>query len=114
MRRAILGAVVGAALAVAVAGLFGHSSEVLAQRITGYPPTIGGSNLIAVPSPMGDKGQLITVIDTQAHTVAVYGIDQPSGKITLRSVRNISWDLQMMYFNSDNPSPAEIRSQLGR
>jgi hypothetical protein len=114
MRRAILGAVVGAALAVAAVVFFDHASEVLAQRVTTYPPAIGGSDLIAVPSTAGDKGQLLTVIDARNHTIGVYGIEPSSGKITLRSVRNISWDLEMMEFNSDTPSPKQIRSQLGR
>jgi hypothetical protein len=63
-------------------------------------------------APLGDKAQILTVVDPRQRTVAVYHIDLGSGKITLRSARNIHWDLQMTEFNSDNPSPREIRLQL--
>jgi hypothetical protein len=34
------------------------------------------------------------------------------GDITLKSVRNIHWDLQMVEFNTEAPLPREIRSML--
>ena len=111
MRRAILGTLVGAGLVALAVGLFNPRGEVLAQRPVTYPPTNGG-DLIAVPSSMGEKGQMLTVIDPRQRTIGVYTIDPASGKIALRSVRNILWDLQMADFNSDNPLPREIRLQL--
>jgi hypothetical protein len=114
MKRAILGSLLGAGLVVAAAGLFGQRSEVFAQKTAAYQP-IGsgsGSDLIAFPTPWGDKGQVLTVVDPRQQTIAIYAIDLPSGKISLRSVRAIRWDLQMMDFNGDNPLPREIRLQL--
>jgi hypothetical protein len=111
MRRALLGALVGAGLVAILIGLVDQHGEVLAQRVT-YPPAGPGGELIAVPTPMGDKGQMVTVIDPRLQTIGVYAIDLPSGKISLRSVRNIHWDLQMTDFNTDNPLPREIRLQL--
>ena len=76
------------------------------------PNPVGGSELIAVPSPMGDKGQMLTVLDPHQQTMGVYWIEAGTGKITLRSVRNIRFDLMMTDFNGDNPLPREIRLQL--
>jgi hypothetical protein len=45
--------------------------------------------------------------------MSVYGIDPATGEISLRSVRNVRWDLQMDEYNGTNPSPREIRSLLG-
>jgi len=65
-----------------------------------------------VPTPLGDKGQLLTVIDPRQQVMGVYHIELASGKITLRSARNLRWDLspQMTYLNNDPPLPQEIRA----
>ena len=63
-------------------------------------------------APAGEKSQLITVLDPRQHVMCVYHVDLATGKIALRSVRNIHWDLQMMYLNNESPLPLEIRSLL--
>ena len=124
MKRAILGLLVGACVVTLAVGLLDRRQEAAAQHPftqTAYsqPAPQGGSpvygsggELIAVPTPMGDKGQLLTVIDPRQQTMGVYWIEAGTGKITLRSVRNIRFDLMMMDFNGDNPLPREIRAQL--
>ena len=61
---------------------------------------------------MGDTRQQLTVIDPQVHVVSVYHIELATGEISLKSVRNIHWDLQMSEFDGVNPLPREIRSLL--
>jgi hypothetical protein len=112
MRRAALGALVGAGLVAVAIGLFGQRGEVFAQRVTPCPQGATGGELIAVPTPLGDRGQLLTVIDPRQQTIGVYSIDLTTGKISLRSVRAIRWDLQMTEFNGDSPLPREVRLQL--
>jgi multidrug resistance efflux pump len=128
MKRAILGLLVGACVVALAVGVLDRRQEVMAQHpftqaaysqmSSQQAPQPGpnvygsGSELIAVPSPMGDKGQLLTVIDPRQQTMGVYAIEAATGKITLRSVRNIRFDVMMMDFNGDNPLPREIRSQL--
>lgn len=51
----------------------------------------------------------LTIIDPQARVIAVYHIDAGSGEISLRSVRDFRWDLQMEEFNNANPRPREVR-----
>jgi hypothetical protein len=109
MRRAILGVLAGVGLTAVALALSGQRGEALAQRVV--PPTAGGE-LIAVPTPLGDKGQLLTVIDPRQQVIGVYAIDGPTGKISLRSVRNIHYDLSMIDFNGQRPLPQEIRAQL--
>jgi hypothetical protein len=53
----------------------------------------------------------VTVIDPKARVMSVYTIDPKSGEITLRSVRNITWDLQLIEFNATSPTPRELKSQ---
>jgi hypothetical protein len=111
MKRAALGALMGAGVVAAATCLFCQRSQVYAQRMANpSSPTAGSGDLIAVP--VGEKGQLLAVIDPKQQTVGVYSIDLPTGKISLRSVRAVRWDLQMTDFNCDNPLPREVRLQL--
>jgi hypothetical protein len=113
MKRAALGALVGAGLVAVLIGLFGQRCEVFGQRMAlPQNSTAGSGDLIAVTSSVGEKGHLLTVIDPRQQTIGVYSIDLLTGKITLRSVRAIRWDLQMTDFNCDNPLPREVRLQL--
>jgi hypothetical protein len=89
--------------------LFGHESAVFAQRPSVYDPT---GELIALPTQVDNGRQQITVIDPIKRVICVYHIDLPSGGITLKSVRNISGDLQIDDFNGTSPLPREVRAQL--
>jgi hypothetical protein len=110
MKRTVFGVLLGVVLAVVVA-LAGQYREALAQRVT---PSATGSTgeLIVVPAPAGERGQLLTVIDQRGRAMSVYFVEAATGKISLRSVRNIQYDLQMTDFNGESPLPREIRLQL--
>lgn len=124
MNRAVLGVVVGVGLLMALLGATVFRSAVYAQQTVAprrvaperSAATGGGvfaaEGLIVVPGPADGKGQLITVIDSRQRVMSVYRIDAADGKISLRSVRNIHWDLQMSYYNCENPLPPEIRAGL--
>lgn len=75
-------------------------------------PVQGGAPLLTLPMSADAKGQLLSVVDPQQRTMAVYHVDAATGAITLRCVRNLTWDLQMMEFNAKAPLPGEIRSLL--
>ena len=112
MKRALLGFLVVIALGTAVAVA---QHEIGGQRTAplGPAPAIAaGSELVVVPTTLGEKGQMLTVVDPRQRVMAVYHIELGSGKISLKSVRNIQWDLQVRDFNNANPLPEEIRSQL--
>ncbi|MGA2618408.1 MAG: hypothetical protein ABSF26_12415 [Thermoguttaceae bacterium] len=113
MKRATLVALVGTGLVTVAVGLFGQRGEVMAQRVAPNTPAAGGGgDLIVLPTVGGEKGQWLTVVDPRNQAIGVYSIEGSSGKITLRSVRNIHYDLQMTDFNSDSPLPKDIRQQL--
>jgi len=71
-----------------------------------------GTDLIVAPTSLGEKTQMLTVVDARQRVLCVYHIDTATGKIALRSVRNINGDLQIEAYNNENPLPQEIRSQL--
>lgn len=65
---------------------------------------------ITVVSTMLPTGtQQIVVVDTRQTTMAVYHVEPAQGKIQLKSVRNLVWDLRMEQFNAQAPLPSELR-----
>lgn len=89
--------------------------RVLGQRpASPVPHHVGaGEGITSHSVELPDGRQQITVIDGRNRAIGVYQIDPRSGAISLKSVRNVNWDLQMDEFNSGgNPSPKEIRSLL--
>ncbi len=53
--------------------------------------------------------QQIVVVDSQNRSMAIYHIDPALGKLVLRSVRNLTWDLSMEQFNGQAPLPSDLR-----
>jgi hypothetical protein len=112
MKKAVVGLIVGVGLMFAALGGFGQRSDVFAQqRIQPVIPP-GGGDLMVVPITSGDKGQLLAVIEPRQQVMCVYRVDAASGKIALKSVRNLHWDLQMTHLNNENPLPQEIKTLL--
>lgn len=56
----------------------------------------------------------VVIVDPQTRAMSVYQIDRTTGEISLKSVRNVRWDLQMEEFNGVSPTPGEIRALLER
>ncbi|MGB6042478.1 MAG: hypothetical protein WBF93_04895 [Pirellulales bacterium] len=107
MRRLVMGVVFGAGLMMMASGAF--STPRLGDL--GVPP-LADQGLIALPSQVADGRQQLTVIDPTLRTVAIYHINTANGEMTLRSVRNINWDLHMSQYNGVSPLPQQIRSML--
>lgn len=109
MKSAVLGALVLAGLVIAtLVGLPG-SHQVLAERAG--PDEVGaGQGMIALSCTTDDNRQQITLIDPLSRVMSVYHVDGKTGYITLKSVRNVTWDLQIMELNGVSPLPREVRS----
>lgn len=112
MKAVVLGTLTSVGLALAAIGVPDHCGEVFAQQLPPSPAVKTGSQLIVVPAPAAGNAQLLTVIDPKLCVMSVYRIDLTTGKIALCSVRNIRWDLQLMYLNNEDPLPHEIRALL--
>src|SRR5262245_45242300 len=110
--RAIVGGFV-AALAVLVFAAVGFP-EAQAQRPASQDRQASASDLIALSQDAGDGRQQLTVIDSKQRVMAVYHVDRVSGALSLKSVRNLNWDLLIEDFNSDKPTPREVRALTQR
>jgi len=111
MRSIFLGALAGAGLAIAATCALDDTGEAFAQVPQDYLGASGGQ-LLALPGPPDEKGQLITIVDPRLRVMGVYHIEQGTGKIGLRSIRNVHWDLQMTHLNCDDPLPQQIQALL--
>lgn len=91
------------------------SQVVLANQASNSALSARGDLITHVHDLEGGKLRVV-VIDPQTRTMGIYDIEQGNGqgngKIQLKSVRRISADLQMLEFNSGEPSPEEIQSRL--
>jgi hypothetical protein len=114
MKRAMLGTLCCVGLAIGAVAWAEQRGEVFTPRpaVAVAAPATTGAELIVIPTATGEKGQVLTVVDPRQRVLSVYHIDFGSGKIALKSVRNIQWDLQMAYLNNENPLPQDIHSLL--
>jgi hypothetical protein len=107
MRAALGGLLLGLGLLVALAlGL----AEAQGQRPSIQERATSSPDLLALSHDSGDGRQQITLVDTRQRVMAVYHVDRTTGALSLRSVRNLQWDLTIEDFNSSNPTPREIRA----
>lgn len=113
MRRSLFGALLGASLVIAVAADRGSSQQQFASP-TDAPARSGSNELITHVSATDGAALTVTVIDPKQRVMAVYHVDRGTGEISPKSVRNITWDLQLTEFNSGNPLPQDIRNGLKR
>ncbi len=111
MRHSFVGALLVAGLVIA--GTAGRSASEPASALpVSVTPDAQNAELITHVTAADGQPQIVTVIDPRQRVMAVYHVDRASGEITPKSVRNITWDLQMIEFNSSNPLPQDVRSGL--
>lgn len=61
-----------------------------------------------------EAGQRVIVFDKTSYSLAAYDIDTLGGRIALRSVRQVQWDMGLEDFNSLPPKPAEVRAMMAK
>lgn len=79
---------------------------------SGAPNSTGGSlnePLQVFSSMLATGSQQLVVIDSANHSMAIYHVDPNQGKLVLKSVRNLTWDLSMEQFNGQAPLPSDLR-----
>ena len=63
-------------------------------------------------TPLEDGRQMLLVVDPENRALAVYHVDPAGGTVTLKSSRDISWDLLVGDFNAQEPRPAALKKML--
>ena len=78
------------------------------------PTGMPGAGLITHVQDVDGRPLRVIVIDPAARVMGVYDISRDTGEIQLKSIRDLSADLQMLEFNSGAPSPADIKNSIKR
>ncbi|TWU27325.1 hypothetical protein Pla144_20970 [Bythopirellula polymerisocia] len=78
------------------------------------PTGLAGAGLITHVQDVDGRPLRVIVIDPAARVMGVYDISRDTGEIQLKSIRDLSADLQMLEFNSGAPSPADIKNSIKR
>lgn len=84
---------------------------------TPYPTNAVGvdhGGLVTHVISQESRPHTLVVADTDRKVVAVYHVDAASGRLELKSVRNVTWDLQMLQYETTAPTPQEVRAGLPR
>ena len=63
-------------------------------------------------SRLDDGRRLLVIVDQTTRHAAIYHLDGTDGTLSLRSTRDISWDLMVDDFNAQEPKPAALRKML--
>lgn len=97
----------------ALAGLglvvaFWQGGRLAAER----PGAPAGGPLWISESPLEDGRRLLIVVDEATRHAAVYHVDAAAGSLSLRSTRDITWDLMVGDFNAQEPKPAALQKML--
>jgi hypothetical protein len=112
MRTAVVGLLLGLGLLLALVGTTVRPQDAFGQFERGAPAK-GNGDLVAL-AVSGDGGNLVAVLDPQQRSLCVYEINRTSGAISLKSVRQLAWDLTLEEFNTTSPSPRDIRGLVER
>jgi len=101
-----------AAAAVIAAGwLWLAGGQTAAQR-PAPPESAAPGGLWISASPLDETRRLLLVIDPQIKNAAVYHVEAATGTLTLKSTRDISYDLMVGDFNAQSPKPADLKKML--
>jgi hypothetical protein len=98
-------------LVVAWLGFFGIGPNAGPDLRAAGPAGTAGPLWVS-ETPLEDGRRLLVVVDATTRHAAVYHVDATTGSLTLRSTRDLSWDLRLDDFNAQEPKPAALRRLL--
>ena len=97
-----------------IATLLG-SGGLAAQKNPRQPPAAANGQagqFWTMVTPLDDGRQMLLLIDHQNRTLAIYHVDPGSGTLSLKSTRDITWDLMVEDFNAQEPRPSALKKML--
>lgn len=78
----------------------------------GSSPRAEAAGLWMSDSPLDNGRRLLIVVDPASKRAAVYHIDTATGTLSLKSARDLTWDLALEDFNAQEPRPAALKAML--
>jgi hypothetical protein len=77
-------------------------------------PIAGGAGVFIMPGQFSRDTFGCYLMDVDAQTLCVYGWDATDRKLKLLAARSFRYDRQLADYNTENPSPAEVRELIQR
>lgn len=113
-RRKPAAVAAGLAAVAALAGFSWLQGRGPSGRCTAAPPlaVAESRSLWIADSPIDDGRRLLVVVDPERKHAAIYHVDAVAGTLTLKSTRDIGWDLLIEDFNAQPPKPADLKRML--
>ena len=104
---------VATAVVLVVVGLFcWYANAEAAWANQAIAPATGSTGLIAHVQQIDGRSTRVIVIDSELRVMAVYEIGREKAEIKLLSSRNFSYDMQLLGYNSVDPSPEDVKKML--
>jgi hypothetical protein len=75
-------------------------------------PIAGGAGVFIMPGQFSRDTYGCYLMDVDAQTLCVYGWDATGRKLKLLAARSFRYDRKLGNFNTENPSPAEVRELI--
>lgn len=100
------------AVLLVLAAAAGAASQVPGPRGPAPAAADGPAGLWVSDSPLDDGRRLLVVVDPTTKHAAIYHLDPASGGLTLKSARDLTWDLSIDEFNAQEPRPAALKKML--
>ena len=98
---------------VVIAGLFcWYANAEAAWANQAIAPATGSTGLIVHVQQIDGRPTRVIVIDSELRVMAVYEIGREKAEIKLLSSRNFSYDMQLLGYNSVDPSPEDVKKML--
>ena len=94
---------------------FSGSGSLAAQRPARQLPTGMADQpgtLWTLATPLDDGRQMLLLVDQQNRSLAIYHVDPAGGTLTLKSTRDVRWDLMVEDFNAQEPKPSSLKKML--
>ena len=105
------------AVVLATLGIYAWSWRAEAQTLPGNPTASSAAADVGLVTHVHEsegRPTRVIVISPLERVMAVYHIERESGEIKPKSIRDLSWDLEMVEFNSDDPSPNDLEKAQQR
>ena len=93
---------------------WGRMNLAPAQTQQATSGSVGGGLITHFQDDRENGLSRVIVVDPLQRRMAVYHVELSSGKIQLKSVRNLTIDLQVEDYNSGDPSPIDMKKLLQR
>jgi len=106
------GCLCGTVVVATICGSGGMAAQRAGRALP--PPGTNESSgpLWTLATPLDDGRQMLLVVDQQNRTMAIYHVDPGTGTLTLKSTRDVRWDLMVEDFNCQEPRPAALKKML--